>query len=143
MTVRVILRGKGATVHTVSASATLGDVANLIDRQRIGATLVKDSADAVVGIVSERDIVLALARRGADCLNLRVADVMTSPVITCQPADSVNDVMQLMTDRRIRHLPVMDEGLLVGIISIGDVVKYRISQVETEANAMRAYIATG
>ena len=143
MTIRLILRHKGNAVHTASADDTVGDVSRLLDRHRIGAVLVRDGTGAIVGVVSERDIVVALARRGSDCLNLKVPDVMSSPVVTCEPADSVDQVMQLMTDRRIRHVPVMDGGELVGIISIGDVVKYRISKVESEANAMRAYIATG
>jgi CBS domain-containing protein len=143
MTVRMILRQKGSAVHMVTTGDSVGDVARLLDRHRIGAALVEDAKGAIVGVISERDIVLALARRGGACLDVRVAEIMSSPVATCKPSDSVNDLMHLMTERRIRHVPVMDEGELAGIISIGDVVKYRINQVETEVSAMRAYIATG
>ncbi len=118
-------------------------VAELLSKRRIGAVLVKDDDGDLIGIISERDIVIGVAHRGPPALEKPVSDLMTKDVITCSPADQVIDVMGKMTDRRIRHLPVIDDNTVVGVISIGDVVKQRIAESEHEAEALREYIATG
>jgi CBS domain-containing protein len=105
----------------------------------IGAVVVSDGAQ-VVGIASERDVVRALAASGADALTLTLADIMTSPVVTCSPGDSVDSVAAMMTERRVRHLPVLDDGRLIGIVSIGDVVLSRINQLEQDRGQLEQYI---
>ncbi|MEX0852893.1 MAG: CBS domain-containing protein [Bauldia sp.] len=142
MTVAAILAEKGRDVRTTSSTASVAEAIDLLSRHRIGALVVVDGARRITGIVSERDIVHALARGGADALATEVGSIMTRAVITCAEGETVNDVMTRMTRGRFRHLPVVAGGRLAGIISIGDVVKARIEQVEREAEEMRAYIAT-
>ncbi len=143
MTVATILKTKGNNIVTVNVGESVADTAVLLAKYKIGAVLVLDQTGKVTGVLSERDIVRALATSGSGCLNQNVEDLMTKDVICCAPSDTIDQVMALMTDRRIRHLPVMDGSELKGFISIGDVVKRRISDVEQEAAAMRDYIATG
>jgi CBS domain-containing protein len=140
MNVASILRQKGRAVTTASPSMTLLEVANKLAAKRIGAIVVIGARGEVVGIVSERDIIRALATSGAACLTRPVAETMTKQVVTCQETDTLNELMAMMTARRFRHLPVVTDGALVGIVSIGDVVKHHVAEVEMEATAMRDYI---
>ncbi len=142
MTVASILRHKDPDVVSVAPSHSVADIATVLAERRIGAALVQDGG-AVVGIVSERDIIQGLAKHGAHALDLTAADLMTRAVQTTTPATSVNDAMQVMTTGRFRHLPVMDGGALVGIISIGDVVKSRLDTQAQEVDSLRAYVAGG
>jgi CBS domain-containing protein len=142
MTVQAILQSKGAQVVSVSPGDTVGNVARVLADRRIGAVLVREQGK-VVGVFSERDIVRGLARYGAQSLDRPVSDLMTHDVITCKPAESVHDVMERMTARRVRHLPVIDNGQLIGIVSIGDLVKERIEEAEREAQDLREYIKAG
>jgi CBS domain-containing protein len=141
MTVARIIEDKGRNVVTISANATLADIAATLSEKRIGAVVVIEK-DAIKGIVSERDIVRAVARHGGSGLAMSAAEWMTAKVVTCKPEDTINDVMQTMTSGRFRHLPVVENGKLAGIVSIGDVVKKRIEDVEREAEQIREYIAT-
>ncbi|MDP6567806.1 MAG: CBS domain-containing protein [Alphaproteobacteria bacterium] len=143
MQVQRILDDKGGEVIAVAPDTTVASVAKTLDENRIGAILVRDQDGFIKGVVSERDIVRALARSGDGCLTMSVSELMTRDVVFCDPGDSIDEVMAVMTDRRIRHLPVMQDNHLIGIISIGDVVKHRIEAIEKEAAAMRDYIATG
>jgi len=140
MNVAAILRQKGRAVTTASPTMTLVEVANKLAAKRIGAIVVVGARGEVVGIVSERDIVRALASAGADCLTRPVSEVMTREVVTSRETDTLDELMAMMTARRFRHLPVVTDGALVGIISIGDVVKHHVAEVEMEATAMREYI---
>jgi CBS domain-containing protein len=141
MAISSILRGKGQEVVSLGPDSTVADVVALLVQRRIGALLVIEQNEPV-GIVSERDIVRCLCAHGASALQLRVREVMTAPLITISPDDSIPSAMELMTDRRIRHLPVLDSGRLVGLVSIGDLVKRRIEEAEQEAVALKDYIAT-
>jgi CBS domain-containing protein len=143
MNVETILRKKGDTVITVEPDCLVARAAQILHDNRIGAALVRDAAQKVVGMLSERDIVRGVARHQEACLKMTVGELMTTPVISCAPADSIEEIMSLMTERRVRHLPVMADGELIGIISIGDVVKQRISEIENESQALRQYIAAG
>jgi CBS domain-containing protein len=142
MFVSDILAQKGNRVIAVTPDETLTSAIATLSARRIGAVLVLDAAKSVIGVLSERDILHALARRAADALTLRVSDVMTSPVITCDPDDTVEHVMEVMTDNRFRHLPVVRRGSLLGVVSIGDVVKCRIDETRQEAEVLRQYITT-
>jgi CBS domain-containing protein len=140
MNVAVILRQKGRAVTTASPAATLLEVANKLAAKRIGAIVVVGPRGEVAGIISERDIIRALAESGPDSLTRPVSESMTRQVVTCQETDTLDELMAMMTARRFRHLPVLTDGALVGIISIGDVVKHHVAEVEMEATAMREYI---
>lgn len=140
MKLSVILQEKGGSVVTVNASDSLQRSAEILDQNRIGATVAVDSKGNVVGVLSERDIVRRVAEQGAAALQMKVEDAMTRDVLTGTPETTILDGLELMTDRRIRHLPVVDEGKLAGIVSIGDLVKWRISQAVAEAEAMKEYI---
>jgi len=135
-----ILKSKGDTVFTVGPSDTLSTVAELLHARRVGALVVTE-AERVVGIVSERDIVRAVASAGADCLQRPVSSCMTADVLFAEPGETVDSLLSRMTDRRIRHLPVCQNERLLGIVSIGDLVKSKISEVEAEADGLKAYIA--
>ena len=128
-------------VATTVADRTIAEAAEHLRRRRIGALVVVDGRHRIVGILSERDIVRGLAQRGADVLSLTVADLMTSAVLTCHPHDSVQTLMATMTAHRVRHLPVEDEQQLVGIITIGDVVKARLAEATQEMDQLREYVA--
>jgi len=140
MLISQILSTKGEAVFTLSADDTLEQAARELNARKVGALVVVDRAGGVVGVLSERDIVREVALHGSGCLSQAVASAMSRGVITASPHESVEDGLDRMTDRRIRHLPVMDKGRLVGIVSIGDLVKHRIMAVEAEAAAMQAYI---
>lgn len=142
MNVASILKAKGSDVSTVDPSVTLREAATLLTERRIGAVVVMQDRK-VLGIISERDIVKSVARNGGNALDAPVRDVMTSRVVTCGLNDSVDELMDSMTIGRFRHLPVIDRGELVGIVSIGDVVKHRIAETVMETEALRLYIATG
>ena len=139
MTIAAILKGKGAEVVTLLPSASVAGAVALLAERRIGAAPVVEG-DQVIGIFSERDVVYCLASKGAAALDLPVAEVMTAPARTVTPDEPVLGALSLMTRRRIRHLPVMDGDRLVGFVSIGDLVKYRMDRIEQEAEAMRSYI---
>jgi CBS domain-containing protein len=141
MNVETILRGKGQKVATIRPDETVAAVVDRLVSQNIGALVVSANGASVDGIISERDIVHGLADRGAGLLSLKVGDVMTRNVITCDPADTVDQLMAEMTNRRIRHFPVVEDGRLCGIVSIGDVVKNRLDEVEYEARSLRSFIA--
>jgi CBS domain-containing protein len=143
MLIANVLREKGNTVFSIAETATLGEAARELDRMRVGCVVVVDADADVVGMLSERDIVRQLGRRGADCLDDRVSSIMTRLVIWASPDETVQECLERMTDRRIRHLPVGSSARLRGIVSIGDLVKHKIREVEGEAEAMRAYIAAG
>lgn len=143
MYVDTILKKKGDTVVAVEPTDAISKAAQTLNEKRIGAALVQQRSGEIIGIISERDIVRGLARHSDACLSMRVDELMTSPVITCTSNDSIDEVMQLMTDRRIRHLPVVDGDTLSGVISIGDVVKQRISEIEHESEALKQYISAG
>ena len=142
MLVSQILRSKGDTVFTIVPSDTIAAVAGLLHSRKVGALVVlKD--ERVVGIVSERDVVRALASGGAAALDKPVSSVMTKDVFFAQPGETVDSLLTRMTDRRIRHLPVCEKERLVGIVSIGDLVKAKIAEVEGEARTLKAYISAG
>jgi CBS domain-containing protein len=143
MHVAGILKEKGRAVETVTAAVTLSEVAKRLASHRIGAVVVRGSHGEVAGIVSERDIVRALASHGAETLAWPVSKVMTRAVVTARESDTIDQLMSRMTEGRFRHLPVVEGGELVGIVSIGDVVKHRVAEVELEASAMRDYISAG
>lgn len=138
-----ILRDKGGDVLTLAASETLEAAAQCLDRHRIGAIIATDEAGSVVGVLSERDIVRQVAKRGQEALSMTVADAMTRDLVTGSITDSLESGLALMTDRRIRHLPIIEDGKLAGILSIGDLVKWKIAETEAEAEAMKSYIASG
>ncbi len=140
MTVAAILGQKSHSIITAKAEDTLKGVCDLLSQHRIGAVVVTDGEGDISGILSERDIVKAVARDGVAALERSTADYMTRAVTTCTPADTIADVMAWMTEGRFRHLPVVDGGRLVGVVSIGDVVKQRIASAEQEAEMMRSYI---
>ncbi|MEE9315377.1 MAG: CBS domain-containing protein [Rhizobiaceae bacterium] len=142
MSVAEILANKGHDVITAKASDTLETVSKTLAEKKIGAVMVlKDNGD-VCGISSERDIVRLIAKHGASALGKNISDCMTKNIISCDESDSINQAMEKMTQGRFRHLPIMKNGKLVGIISIGDVVKRKIEQVERDAEELKRYIAT-
>ncbi len=143
MTVSSILKDKGRDVATITPEATLQDAVNMLAARRIGAIVVTDQAGQVVGILSERDIVRAAGRSGGNALSEPVSAHMTRDVVTCDVDYSTERLMEMMTSGRMRHLPVVSDGKLSGIISIGDVVKRRIADAELEAESLKAYIASG
>jgi CBS domain-containing protein len=141
MNVETILRTKGRAVATIRPNETVGAVVDMLISRNVGALVVSQDGESVDGIISERDIVHGLADRGADLLSLKVTEVMTRRVVTCDPADTIDQLMAEMTNRRIRHFPVVQDGRLCGIVSIGDVVKNRLDEVEYEARSLRSFIA--
>lgn len=141
MNVQTILRGKGRSVVTIHPGATIERAAAVLRLRGIGALVVSDDGETVAGILSERDIVDALSRYGSDLLSVTVAEIMTCPVVACDPDDSVAELMAEMTNRRMRHFPVVRDGRLCGIVSIGDLVKSRLDEIEFEAHSMRSFIA--
>ena len=142
MTVAQILNSKGRAVIIATPDDTLKNIADTLAKKRIGAVVIIDREGDIAGIVSERDIVRAISAMGAAALNKPASQIMTTSVMTCGPRDSEAELMGLMTEHRIRHLPVVDEGKLDGMISIGDVVKFRIEAIEREAEEMKVYIAS-
>lgn len=142
MAVAHILRQKGTSVVTVEPGDSVQTIVDMLARHRIGAVVVVDPSGGIAGIVSERDVVRAMAGNAASVVTRTAKDIMTSKVRTCAPGDSEAELMQLMTEHRIRHLPVIANGRVAGMISIGDVVKLRIESMEAEANQMKSYIAS-
>jgi CBS domain-containing protein len=141
MTVQKILKVKGdGPVVTVPSAASLSEVAQVLSARRIGAVVVSDDGVHPMGILSERDIVRELGKRGVSCMSDPVTRVMTSKLVTCTRTDSVNEVMQKMTDGRFRHMPVMEGDRMVGFISIGDVVKTRLDELSMEKDALEGMI---
>lgn len=143
MNVAAILKQKGRAVATIPPTLTLIEAASRLTQRRIGALVVVDGQGEIAGIVSERDIIRVLAESGPACLTRPVTESMTHQVVTCQESDTLDELMSMMTARRFRHMPVVADGDLVGIVSIGDVVKHHVAEIEMEATAMRAYIAHG
>lgn len=142
MRIADVLRNKGAAVATVAPDATVKELLAGLAEHNIGAMVVLGS-DGLVGIVSERDVVRKLHEQGAELLNRPVAEIMTTLVATCTPHDSVDSLSALMTNNRVRHIPVVDHGKLAGIVSIGDVVKTRMEELEAEQEQLQAYITRG
>jgi CBS domain-containing protein len=143
MTIAHILKHKGGTIMGVSPDHSLQEAAAILTDKRVGALVVLDSDGHLEGILSERDIVRLCAQVGSAAMTAKVADAMTKDVLTAAPKDKVDSALARMTDRRIRHLPVLEGQKLVGVVSIGDLVKAKIDEALKEADAMRAYIATG
>jgi CBS domain-containing protein len=142
MTVKAILARKGSDVLTIEPTASVADAVRLLAERRIGALVVTGADRRIVGILSERDVVRALAAKGPVVLDAPVSEAMTRKVVTCAVHDTVCDIMERMTEGKFRHLPVLEQGRLAGIISIGDVVKSRLHEMEEESNALRDYIRT-
>lgn len=143
MIVASLLNTKGRDVFSIRPDASVTDAARYLRDKSIGAALVLDQSGAAAGVFSELDLVNAIADQGNTALSLKVGDLMSRDVVSCTPTDPIPAVMATMTERRVRHLPVMDAGKVVGVVSIGDVVKSRIAEAETEAEALKAYIASG
>ncbi|XVV05668.1 CBS domain-containing protein [Actinosynnema sp. CA-248983] len=142
MRIADVLRTKGSAVATVGTRASVAELVAALAEHNVGAMVVV-GPDGIAGIVSERDVVRRLHDRGAALLEAPVEEIMTAEVFTCSPKDSVESLSVLMTERRIRHVPVVADGRLVGIVSIGDVVKSRISQLEEDQDQLTAYIVQG
>jgi len=142
MTVSTVLASKGREVVTIEPTASLSAAAGLLGEKRIGAVVILGADHRIIGILSERDIVRAIAERGAEVLGDPVSAVMTRNVSTCNEGESIANIMERMTTGKFRHMPVVDQGRLVGMISIGDAVKYRLHEMEHESTAMRDYITT-
>lgn len=143
MRISDILRGKGSAVATVTATTTVTGLLAELAVHNIGAMVVVGADGRPVGIVSERDVVRRLHRQGADVLCRPVAEIMSDVAVTCTPDDVVDDLAALMTEHRVRHVPVLDDGALAGIVSIGDVVKRRMEELAAERQQLRAYITQG
>ncbi len=135
-----LIKGKPKEVIKIRENQAITEAANTMVQRKIGALLVEDEAGNIVGILSERDIVRGMSQHGANLQDVKVAEMMTPDLIRCAPGDTVNEAMAMMTDRHIRHLPVFEEEQLVGFISIGDLVKSQIMEVQSEAEALRQYI---
>ena len=142
MTVNTILTGKGREVVSVEPSASLADAVRLLAGKRIGAAVILGADRRIAGIISERDIVRVLAERGAGALDEPVSQTMTRKVETCNESETVSSLMERMTSGKFRHMPVVDRGRVIGIVSIGDIVKHRLHEMERESAAMRDYIMT-
>jgi CBS domain-containing protein len=138
-----LLRHKGSEVATVPPALSVSGLLEDLARHNVGALVVVDETGTLVGIVSERDVVRRLDERGAELLTAPVSDIMTSRVVTCGPNEAVDSLAAIMTERRIRHLPVVEDGRLIGIVSIGDVVRSRIEQLESHQEQLESYIARG
>ena len=142
MNVREILSVKGRDVVTIDPNANLAMAVKVLAERRIGAVVATGPEDRIVGILSERDIVTVLAARGLGALDTKVSEVMTRKVITCSASDTISSIMERMTAGKFRHVPVVEQGRLAGIVSIGDVVKHRVMEMESEQAALRDYIQT-
>ena len=138
-----ILKVKGRGVATARPDDSVQEIANRLAQRKIGAIVIVGDNGAVDGIISERDLIRVIALHGAAALQMKVDDVMTHDVITCSLSTPVDETMEQMTRGRFRHLPVIEDGALIGIVSIGDIVKHHIAEVELEVSAMRGYLATG
>jgi CBS domain-containing protein len=143
MNVNAILKLKGRAVSTARPDASLLDIVQKLGAKKIGAIVVVGDNGNVAGIISERDVIRAVAEHGTAALSLNVSEFMTRSVVSCPETSAIDELMEMMTKGRFRHLPVIEEGALVGIVSIGDVVKHHLAEVEMEVSAMRNYLATG
>jgi CBS domain-containing protein len=141
--IKSLLFNKGSSVTTVEPDRSVADAARALAVHRVGALVVTADGDHIDGILSERDITWAVGNRGPAALDMLVRELMTREVTTCTPDDTTDGLMQLMTDRRIRHVPVVQDGCLCGIVSIGDVVKHRLQELETEAGTLHDYLNSG
>jgi len=141
MLIAHVLRGKGAAVFTLTSDVTLESAARELNTRKVGALVVLDDEGGVIGVLSERDVVREVARRGPKALEDRVSAAMSRSVITAHGQETIDEGLARMTDRRVRHLPVVENGALIGIISIGDLVKHKIAAAEAESAAMQAYIS--
>jgi CBS domain-containing protein len=139
MSVETILKSKGGNVFTIRPEHSVADACALMSAKRVGVAIVCDAKGRLHGVVSERDIVAGVTQYGKGLLDMPVRNIMSSPVVTCVPTDSVKTVMEIMTSRRVRHLPVIDGDDIVGIVSIGDVVKHRLSEAEIERAVLRDF----
>jgi CBS domain-containing protein len=142
MTVKAILSAKGRHVTTIEPNVDLATAAKILAEKKIGALLITGAEGRVVGILSERDIVRTVAARGASALQMPLSEVMTRKVVTCTEAETVSVIMERMTAGKFRHVPVVEQERLIGVISIGDVVKHRLQEMEQESSALRDYIQT-
>lgn len=142
MTVKMILANKGTSVVTIEPTATLADAIGVLAERRIGALVVTGAGERLVGIITERDIVRMLAKHGAAALDLPITEAMTRKVVTCGTGETVSGVMERMTAGKFRHVPVVERERLLGVVSIGDVVKFRLEEMERESEALRDYIQT-
>jgi CBS domain-containing protein len=142
MRIADVLRNKGSSVATISPDTTVTELLAGMAEHNIGAMIVMGS-DGLLGIVSERDVVRRLNERGADLLKLPVSEIMTTVVVTCAPGDAVDSLTALMTENRVRHVPVIENGQLAGIVSIGDVVKTRMDELKSEREQLQTYITQG
>ncbi len=135
-----IVKEKGGQVYSVAESATLKECAELLEKRKVGAMVILNEAGSLIGVISERDIVRNIAKSGAAALSATVGQAMTRQVLTARPRDTVESAMSRMTDRRIRHLPVLEGGRMIGVVSIGDLVKWRLAEADAEVEAIRSYI---
>lgn len=142
MNVKAILAAKGGDIFSIEPTADLAAAAKLLSTHRIGAIVIRGAGGRLAGILSERDIVRAVSEQGVDALSVSVGQVMTRNVTTCGENDSIADLMERMTSGKFRHMPVLRDGELIGVISIGDVVKQRVEEIEHDADALRDYIRT-
>lgn len=141
MTVAKILQSKGTSdVYTITPDKSVADAAAFLSEKRIGSLVVSEDGQSALGILSERDIVREVGRRGSTCLQDKVSDMMTRELVTCQTSDRAVTILSKMTEGRFRHMPVVDEGTMVGIVTLGDVVKYRLEEVEMEKEALEGMI---
>jgi len=142
MSVETILKSKGNAAYTIRPEHSVSDAAALMSTKRVGVAMVCDAKGKLQGMVSERDIVHGITQYGKGLLDMPVRNIMSSPVVTCHPGDTVKTIMEIMTNRRVRHLPVVDGVDILGIISIGDVVSYRLRESEAERAVLRDYAVT-
>jgi CBS domain-containing protein len=142
MSVEAILKTKGSVVFTIRPEHSVADAAALLTNKKVGVAVVCDAKGKLQGVLSERDIVKGLSQYGKAALEMPVRNVMSSPVVTCAPGDSVKTIMGVMTERRIRHLPVTENDELLGIVSIGDAVNFRLTEAQMEMNVLRDVAAT-
>jgi CBS domain-containing protein len=143
MNISQILKAKGRAVATARPDTTLLEIVAKLAQKKIGAIIIVGDKGEVAGIISERDVIRRLGERGEKALQEPVSESMTSSVISCQEASTLDELMEIMTAGRFRHVPVIEDGALVGIVSIGDIVKHHIAEVEMEVTAMRGYFVTG
>lgn len=142
MNVKAILAAKGGDIFSIEPTADLAAAAKLLSTHRIGAIIIRGAGGRLAGILSERDIVRAVSEHGVDALSVSVGQMMTRNVTTCSENDSIADLMERMTAGKFRHMPVLRDGQLIGVVSIGDVVKQRVEEIERDADALRDYIRT-
>ncbi len=142
MNVKAILAAKGGDIFSIEPTADLAAAAKLLSTHRIGAIIIRGAGGRLAGVLSERDIVRAVSEHGIDALSISVGQMMTRNVMTCGESDSIADLMERMTSGKFRHMPVLRDGQLIGVVSIGDVVKQRVEEIERDTDALRDYIRT-